>query len=137
MSVIAQADSSFGTGQVFWSILWFFLFFIWIMLLFRVFGDILRNTDLSGWGKALWTIGIIVLPFLGVFLYLIVNGDRMNERAEEDARRSDEATRAYIRQAAGTSASPSEELSKLADLHNAGNISDSEYEQAKAKVVRS
>jgi hypothetical protein len=129
--------SEFGTGQVFWSILWFFLFFLWIWLVITIFSDVMRNRDLSGWGKALWAIGIIVLPFLGVFLYLIVNGSSMNQRAEADARDADEAAQAYIRQAVGTSASPSEELSKLADLHSDGKLTDAEYEQAKAKVFAS
>jgi len=126
--------AEFGTGQVLWSILWFFLFFLWIWLLIAIFSDIMRS-NLSGWGKALWTIGIIVLPFLGILLYLIVNGGDMNERAAEQARAADDATQAYIRQAAGTSASTADELSKLADLHSAGSLSDTEYEQAKARVV--
>jgi hypothetical protein len=123
----------FGTGEALWSILWFFLFFLWIWLVITIFADIIRSS-MSGWGKALWTIGIIVLPYLGVFLYLIVNGGDMNKRSEDDARAYDEAAQAYIRQAAGTSASPADELAKLADLHTAGKLSDTEYEQAKAKV---
>ena len=69
--------AEFGTGQVFWSMLWFFLFFIWIWLLIVVFGDIFRSHDLSGWGKALWTIFVIFLPYLGVFVYLIARGHKM------------------------------------------------------------
>ena len=126
--------AEFGTGQVFWSILWFFLFFLWISLVFTIFSDIIRS-NLSGWGKALWTIGIIALPFLGVFLYLIVNGDDMNRRADEAARANEAAAEAYIRQAAGTSASTADELAKLAELHSAGKLSDAEYERAKVKVV--
>ena len=71
--------AEFGTGQVFWSMLWFFLFFIWIWMLVVVFGDIFRSADLGGWGKALWCIFIIVLPFLGVFVYLITRGHKMQE----------------------------------------------------------
>ena len=71
--------ATFGTGQVFWSMLWFFLFFIWIWLLIVVFSDIFRSHDLSGWAKALWTIFVIFLPYLGVFVYLIA-------RRWEDAR---------------------------------------------------
>jgi hypothetical protein len=130
MSIAAE----FGTGQVLWSILWFFLFFLWIWLLIAIFSDIMRSS-LSGWGKALWTLGIIVLPFLGILLYLIVNGGDMNEREAEQAQAADDATQAYIRQAAGTGAGMADELSKLADLHSAGTISDSEYEQAKSRVV--
>ena len=126
--------AEFGTGQVFWSILWFFLFFMWISLVIRVFGDIIRSS-MSGWSKALWTIAIIALPFLGIFLYLIVNGGEMTDRAVEDAQASDAAAQAYIRQAAGTRPSTADELSKLADLHSAGKLSDAEYQQAKAKAV--
>ncbi len=126
--------AEWGTGEVLWSILWFFLFFMWIWLVISIFSDIIRAHDMSGWAKAFWTIGIIVLPFLGVFLYLIVNGNSMNERAVEAAKANEAAMQDYIRQAAGT-ADPADQLSKLADLHNAGKLSDSEYEQAKAKVV--
>ncbi len=71
--------ATFGTGQVFWSMLWFFLFFIWIWLLIVVFSDIFRSRDLSGWAKGLWTIAIIFLPYLGVFVYLIARGGRMQD----------------------------------------------------------
>ena len=73
--------AEFGSGQVFWSMLWFFMFFIWIWLLIIVFSDIFRSQDLSGWGKALWSIFVIVLPYLGVFVYLIARGHKMNEHA--------------------------------------------------------
>ena len=73
--------AEFGTGQVFWSMLWFFLCFIWIWLLIVVFGDIFRSRDLSGWAKALWTIFVIFLPYLGVFVYLIARGHKMGEHA--------------------------------------------------------
>ena len=126
--------AEFGTGQVLWSILWFFLFFLFFFLVITVFLDIMRNRDLSGWGKALWAVGIIILPFLGIFMYLIVNGSDMNRRADEDARSTEEARQAYIRDA--TAADPGEELSKLADMHSAGQLTDAEYEQAKARAVR-
>ena len=77
--------AAFGTGQVFWSMLWFFLFFIWIWLLIMVFGDIFRSHDLGGWAKALWTIFVIVVPYLGVFVYLIARGHKMQEHAIEQA----------------------------------------------------
>jgi hypothetical protein len=79
--------AQFGTGQVFLSMLWFFLFFIWIWLLIVVFADIFRSHDLGGWGKALWTIFVIVLPYLGVFVYLIARGGKMADRAAESAGR--------------------------------------------------
>jgi hypothetical protein len=126
--------AEFGTGQVFWSILWFFLFFLWIWLVITVFGDIIRS-DMSGWGKALWTIGIIAVPFFGVFLYLIVNGASMNRRAEADAQAMADAQAAYIRDVAGSGTSPAEQLGRLADLHTAGKLTDDEYAAAKARVV--
>ena len=127
--------AEFGTGQVLWSILWFFLFFMWIMLVFNVFADIMRARSMSGWAKALWTLAIIFLPFLGVFLYLIVNGDDMNQRANRDAEEANAAVESYIRDVAGSSSTS--ELAKLADLHTAGKLTDSEYEAAKAKIISS
>lgn len=91
-----QLAAEFGTGQVLWSIIWFFLFFIWIMLIFQVFGDIFRSHN-SGVSKALWTIGIIFLPYLGVFLYLIVHGSGMAQRQAQSMQKNDEAMQAYIR----------------------------------------
>src|SRR5262245_66609873 len=74
MSVIA---AQWGTGQVFWSMLWFFLFFIWIWLLITVFADVFRSHDLSGVAKFLWVVFVILVPFLGVFVYLIARGHKM------------------------------------------------------------
>ena len=128
--------AEFGTGQVLWSILWFFLFFMWIWLVISIFADIIRAQDMSGWAKALWSIFVIFLPFLGVFLYLIVNGDKMSNRAVESARQQEEAVQSYIRQTAG-SGSAADELAKLADLHANGTIDDAEYASLKAKVLSS
>ena len=81
MSLLAE----FGTGQVLWSFIWFFLLFIWIWLLIIVFSDIFRSRDLSGWAKALWVIFVIILPYLGVFVYLIARGSKMQEHAAQAA----------------------------------------------------
>jgi len=105
--------ADFGSGQVFLSILYFFLFFIWIWLLIVVFSDIFRSRDLGG------------------FVYLIARGHKMSEHAAEAA----EAQRAYIRGVAGSSPSPVDELARLADLKKQGAISDAEFEQMKAKIV--
>jgi ABC-type multidrug transport system fused ATPase/permease subunit len=127
--------AEYNLVQVFFTMLWFFLFFIWIWLLISVFGDIFRSRDLSGVAKALWVIGVIIFPYLGVFLYLLIRGGKMHEHAVEDAKAADDATRAYIREAAGTSASPAEELSRLADLKERGIIDDAEFAALKAKVL--
>ena len=128
-----QLAAEFGTGQVLWSIIWFFLFFIWIMLIFQVFGDIFRS-HISGLSKALWTIGIILLPYLGVFLYLIVHGSGMAQRQAQSIQHSNEAMKDYIRQAAGTGTT-ADELTKLAELHNTGKLDDIEFAAAKAKLI--
>jgi len=127
--------AEWGTGQVLWSILWFFIFFMWIWLVITIFADIIRNHHMSGWAKALWSLFIIFVPFLGVFVYLIVNGGSMNERAAESARAQQDATNAYIRETAGTGGSTADELKNLADLHAAGTLSDDEYAKAKAKAL--
>jgi Short C-terminal domain/Phospholipase_D-nuclease N-terminal len=129
--------AEFGTGQVFWSFLWFFLFFIWIWLLIVVFGDIFRSHDLSGWAKAIWCIFIIFLPYLGVFVYLIARGGKMHEHAVASAQAQDQAMRQYVREAAGTGGSTADELARLADLREKGVISDAEFEQLKAKAMSS
>ena len=125
--------AEFGTGQVFWSILWFFLFFVWILLIFTIFGDIIRSDDMGGVAKALWSIFIIFIPFLGIFAYLIIRGGKMGERQMKAAQAQEAAMQDYIRTTAGTSAA--DELAKLADLHNQGKLDDAEYAAAKAKVV--
>jgi Phospholipase_D-nuclease N-terminal len=127
----------FGVGQIFWSLIWFFLFIIWIMLLFRVFGDIFTDHKLSGWGKAGWSILVVLLPFLGVFIYLIVRGPSMAERDAQAMKAQEAATRQYIQDAAGTSTSPAEELTKLMTLRDSGAIDDAEFQKLKAKVVGS
>ena len=130
MSLLA---TDFGTGQVFWSMLWFFMFFIWIWLLIIVFSDIFRSHDLSGWAKALWVIFIILVPYLGVFVYLIARGHKMAEHAAEAAAAQDAAARQYIQQV--TSTSSAEELEKLARLREQGVIDEAEYQSLKTKTL--
>jgi Short C-terminal domain/Phospholipase_D-nuclease N-terminal len=127
--------AEFGTGQVFWSMLWFFLFFIWIWLLIVIFSDIFRSDDLSGWGKALWSIFIIVVPYLGVFAYLIARGHKMQEHSAKDAQAQDAAFRSYVQNVAGSGGSAADEISRLADLRDRGVISEAEFQQAKAKAI--
>jgi hypothetical protein len=126
--------AEFGTGQVLWSILWFFLFFVWIMLIFTIFGDIIRNDEMSGAGKAIWSLLIIFLPYIGIFLYLIINGGKMGERQMKAAKQQEVAVQDYIRTTAGAP-SQADELAKLADLHKAGSLDDAEYAAAKAKIL--
>jgi hypothetical protein len=125
--------AEWGSGQVFWSMLWFFLFFIWLWLLIIVFSDIFRSPDLSGWGKALWSIFIIVVPYFGVFVYLIARGHKMHEHAAAAAQQQEAAMRQYVQQV--TAPSAADELTKLADLKAKGAIDDAEYQRLKAKAL--
>jgi ABC-type multidrug transport system fused ATPase/permease subunit len=122
-------------GQVFWSMLWFFLFLIWIYLLITVFVDIFRSHDMGGWAKALWVIFVIVLPYLGVLVYLIARGHKMAEHAQQEAQRQDAAFREYVQQAAGSSGGSADELARLGALKANGTLTDAEFEQAKAKLL--
>jgi len=126
--------ADWGTGEVLWSMIWFFLFFIWIWLLIIVFSDIFRSHDLSGWGKALWLIFVFVLPYLGVFVYLIARGHKMSEHAAQAAKQQDAAMRQYV-QGVAPASSTADELTKLADLKASGAITDEEYQQLKAKAL--
>jgi phospholipase D-like protein/putative oligomerization/nucleic acid binding protein len=121
--------------DVFLSMMWFFLWILWFFLLFRVIMDIFRSRDLSGWGKTGWLVFTIVLPFLGVFVYLIARGGKMADRDAAQAQAQDEAFRAHARQSVHDSGSTADELAKLADLHDHGVISDADYERSKDNVL--
>jgi hypothetical protein len=127
--------ADFGTGQVFLSFLYFFLFVIWIYLLIAVFSDIFRSSDLSGWGKALWTIFVVVAPYLGVFVYLIARGGKMHQHAVRDVQVQDEAARAYIRDAVNNGSSATDQVAQLANLKAQGVIDETEFQKLKAKAI--
>jgi hypothetical protein len=130
--------SSYPILDIFLTTLYFFLFIIWIWLLITVFIDIFRSRDMGGVAKALWVIFVIVLPFLGVFVYLIARGGKMHERAAAQAAQQQQAFDSYVRQAAGAEgADTASQLSKLADLKAQGVITDAEFEAQKAKVLAS
>lgn len=119
----------------FWSVLMVFLWVAWIILLIRIFGDIFRNHDTSGVVKALWAIFVIVMPFIGVLVYLIVYGGDMARRDTQAAKASQDAVADYIRRTAGTSASVADELTKLAGLRDQGVISTAEFDVQKARLL--
>lgn len=122
--------------NLFWTMLWFFLFVAWIWLLISLVADIFRSRDLSGWAKALWTLLIIILPLLGSLIYLIARGAGMAERSAEEQTRREEALRAYVRDAARESGpTVADELTKLAHLRDAGTITAEEFETQKAKLL--
>ncbi len=130
--------SSYPVLDAFLTMLYFFLFIIWIWLLITVFIDIFRSHDMGGVAKALWVIFVIILPFLGVFVYLIARGGKMHERAAAEAAQQQKAFDAYVRQAAGSEgADTASQLAKLADLKAQGVITDAEFEAQKSKVLAS
>jgi Short C-terminal domain/Phospholipase_D-nuclease N-terminal len=132
------ADSTgYPVLNVFWTIFEIFAFVIWFWLLFVVLTDVFRSRDLSGWGKAGWTIFVIFLPVIGILTYLIVRGHSMHERSAQQARQQDEAFRSYVQEAAGSQPSSADQLAKLADLRQRGAITTDEFEQQKAKVLAS
>jgi uncharacterized membrane protein YcjF (UPF0283 family) len=139
--------------DIFLSILYFFGWVLWLMLMFWIITDIFRSDDLSGWAKAAWLFGVIILPLVGILIYLIARGGSMRERQEARARAQDAAFRDYVRQAAATdgtasaasagAAAPagnggastaSDELAKLASLHQRGVLNDEEFARAKSRV---
>lgn len=131
MNLLAE----FGTGQLLWDMLWFFLFVIWIWLLITVFADIFRSDDMGGGAKALWVIFVVILPYLGVFVYLIARGGKMHQHAAAQMRAQDAATRQYIQSVSGSQTSTADEIARLADLRDKGVISEAEFQAAKTKAL--
>jgi hypothetical protein len=119
----------------FWTVLWLFIWILWIILLFRVIADIFRSHDLGGWGKALWLILVVLVPFLGVFIYVIARGHGMAERDIQRAQRQEEAFRSYVQSAAAPGGGTADELAKLAGLRDQGVITPAEFEAQKAKLL--
>jgi Phospholipase_D-nuclease N-terminal/Short C-terminal domain len=128
------ADVSFI--DIFWSMLEFFFLFIWILILFHVFGDLFRDHSLSGGAKTLWVLFLVFLPFLAVFVYLIARGHGMAERAAARQQRAQQQFDGYVREVAATGdASPPEQIARAKELLDAGTIDQSEFDRLKAKAL--
>ena len=128
--------SNYPVLDIFWSLLEFFLWVIWIWIMIWIFIDIFRSRDLSGWGKALWFLFVLIIPLVGVLVYLVVRGGSMHERAVRQAQHQDDAFRHYVQQAAASSpASTADQLTKLADLRDRGVISADEFDREKQKLL--
>ena len=133
---MSLADSSYPLLNLFWTMFIFFLWVIWIWILIWVFIDIFRSRDLSGWAKALWFLFVLLIPLIGVLVYLIARGGSMHERAVQDAQQQDAEFRSYAQEtAASAPASTADQLAKLADLRDRGVISAEEFEREKARVL--
>jgi predicted PurR-regulated permease PerM len=127
VSVLA-AEWTFGDFML--SVLWVFSFVILIWLLITVFSDLFRRHDIHGWVKVLWILLVIIMPFLGVFIYIITQGHGMAERNQKYVEQQKEQLREFV-------ATPADELERLSKLHDAGKLSDEEFAQLKAKVLQS
>ncbi len=125
--------ADFTFGQVLLSVLEIFLFVAWLWILFTVIADLFRDHELSGWAKAAWVFFLIFLPFLGVLIYLIARGHGMRDRSIKEQAEMKKQFDTYVRETAG--ASPADELQKLSELKAKGDISEAEFEQAKAKLL--
>ena len=126
---------TYPLADLFGTMLGLFVFFIWFWLLIVVFGDIFRSRDLSGWAKMLWVLFVIILPFLGIFVYLIARGGKMHERAEAQAAQQQKAFDDYVKKTAAAPTNSAEQLAQLADLKQQGVITDAEFEAQKTKIL--
>jgi putative oligomerization/nucleic acid binding protein len=124
----------FPVLSLFLSMIWFFLWIAWLFLVFRTIVDIFRSHDLGGPGKAIWLLLVAVLPYLGVFLYVVVRGREMSAREVQRAAEHQDELRSYVRNLAG-SPSTADELRKLAELRNSGVLTEAEFAQQKSLLL--
>ncbi len=122
-------------GDIIWSMIVFFFFFIWIMILFQVFGDLFRDHEESGAKKVLWVLFVIITPFLGVLIYLIVRGQGMAQRQQAAAAQAQKDFNAYVQDVAGSAGSPTDQIAKAKQLLDSGAIDQAEYDRLKAKAL--
>ncbi len=125
------AEYTFGQGLL--TVLAIFIFVAWIMVLFTIIADLFRDHELSGWWKAVWIFFLVFVPFLTALIYLIARGDGMRDRAIKEQQDAQAQLDSYVRETAGPS--HADEIAKLAEQKEKGNLSDAEFEQAKAKVL--
>jgi ABC-type multidrug transport system fused ATPase/permease subunit len=126
--------ADFGLGEALLTVLEIFFFVIWIWILITILSDLFRDHELSGWGKAVWVLFLVIVPFIAALIYLIARGSGMRERtlkAQAEARAHFES---YVRDTAA-GGSPADELHKLSDLKQKGMITDEEFAKAKAKLL--
>jgi predicted membrane channel-forming protein YqfA (hemolysin III family) len=124
MSSVVATDWNFGNFLL--AVLSIFFFVVWFWLIVTVFADLFRRHDISGWVKALWIIAVILMPYFGVFIYLLSQHRGMADRTQQDVARLERQTGAY---------SPADELTKLDALHKDGTLSSGEYQQLRSRVV--
>jgi hypothetical protein len=131
---IASSSYSYPVLGAFWTIFIIFLWVIWFWVLITIFIDLFRSHDLSGWVKALWFIFILILPLIGVLVYLIARGGKMHQHQVQDAQAQERQFRRYVQETAG-SGNTADQLAKLADLRDRGVITAEEFDREKAKIL--
>jgi hypothetical protein len=135
MEEIPVLAGSYPFADAIWTMLIFFVWILWFWMLFTVFGDLFSRHDIGGWAKAGWSVFVIILPFLGVFIYLIAEGKGMGERAQARAQGAQQEADAYIRSVA--SSGPTDQIAKGKELLDSGAITQAEYDQLKSKALAS
>ncbi|MFI9237408.1 SHOCT domain-containing protein [Streptomyces cinnamoneus] len=137
MSAYVELAYDYPLLGAFWTVLWIVLWVAWVILLFRVIADIFRDDTLSGWAKAGWLVLTIVLPFLGVFVYILARGRSMGTRERRHLQAQQEAFDQYVRETAGGTGqrSQADELLKLSEIRSRGDITDEEFRRAKEKIL--
>ena len=135
MSGVTYLAYDYPLLSAFWTLLVFFLWIMWFILLFRVVMDIFRDDDLSGWAKTGWLVFTVVLPFLGVFVYVIARGRNMGRREVAQARAQQEAFDSYVRETAQGGRTSVDELARLSEIKSRGDITDDEFRRAKELVL--
>ncbi|MFC9704817.1 SHOCT domain-containing protein [Streptomyces sp. NPDC056943] len=134
-------DDDYPLLDLFWTMCWFFLWIMWLFLLFKIISDVFRDDELSGWAKAGWLILCLLLPFIGVLVYVLVRGTGMTERETARAKEAEAAFQDYIRTSAAGSGGVSgagggaDELARLAELKEKGALTEEEFRKAKAKLL--
>lgn len=126
-------ENTLGFFDILWSIFVLFLLIAWFWVLISVVADVFRSQDISGVAKALWIGFVITIPWLGVLVYIIARGDRMQEHAVDAMARAEETRRSYIRSVAQVS--PADELAKLTELKEKGVLTEAEFAAQKARVL--
>jgi hypothetical protein len=134
---LASDSTSTGNGSILLWMLEFFLFVIWFWLLIAIFSDLFRDHEASGWEKVLWTVLLIVLPFIGILLYLLFRGRGMAERSAKQQKAVQQQVDAQIRAAAGTSASAADQITQAKSLLDSGTITQAEFDSLKSKALSS
>jgi heme exporter protein D len=119
---------------LFWTMLWLYFVFAFIMVLFIVVRDIFRNHEMGGFAKAVWLLAVVLLPLIGTLVYALAHGDDLARRRAAEAKEQDDAMRTYVQEAAGTSG-PADQIARLASLRDAGSISEAEFQAGKAKAL--